>query len=46
MAAYKSGVFTAGTIAPRDAASFSENPEFQSTTGSSADFLKYKVSIC
>ena len=37
--AYKNGVFTAGTIAPRDSASFSENPTFLSTTGSSADFL-------
>ncbi len=41
--AYKSGVFTAGTIAPRDANSFSEDPDFQSVTGSSADFLKYSV---
>jgi hypothetical protein len=41
--AYKAGTFTAGNIAPRDAASISEDPEFQSTTGSSADFLKYKV---
>ena len=41
--AYKSGVFTAGTIAPRDGASISEDPEFQSTTGSSANFLKYKT---
>jgi hypothetical protein len=39
IAAYKSGVFTAGTIAPRDSASFSENPDFLSTTGSSVDFL-------
>ena len=37
--AYKGGVFTAGTIAPRDSASFSENPTFLSTTGSSASFL-------
>lgn len=42
---YKTGVFTAGTIAPRDQASFTEssfNPAtyFVSTTGSSADFLK------
>ena len=36
---YKNGVFTAGTIAPRDSASFSENPTFLSTTGSSANFL-------
>lgn len=39
IAAYKGGVFTAGTIAPRDNASFSENPPFLSTTGSSANFL-------
>ncbi|MDP3830201.1 MAG: hypothetical protein Q8Q47_02955, partial [Ignavibacteriaceae bacterium] len=26
---YKNGAFTAGTIAPRDAASFTENPSFQ-----------------
>ena len=32
-------MFTAGTIAPRDSASFSENPTFLSTTGSSANFL-------
>ena len=37
--AYKDGVFTAGTIAPRDSASVSENPTFLSTTGSSANFL-------
>ncbi|MBK9792580.1 MAG: hypothetical protein IPP60_05630 [Sphingobacteriales bacterium] len=28
LAAYKSGVFTAGTIAPRDANSITENPPF------------------
>ena len=31
-AAYKSGAFTAGTIAPRDSASFTESPPFLSTT--------------
>ena len=36
---YKNGVFTAGTIAPRDSVSFSENPTFLSTSGSSANFL-------
>jgi Calx-beta domain/Right handed beta helix region/Domain of unknown function (DUF4214) len=36
---YKTGVFTAGTIAPRDSASVTENPPFLSTTGSSASFL-------
>jgi hypothetical protein len=40
IAQYKGGVFTAGTIAPRDAASFTENPVFQSTTGSSPNYLK------
>ena len=30
-------------VTPRDVASFSEDPEFQSTTGSSLNFLKYKV---
>ena len=32
-------------VSPRDASSFSEDPEFQSTTGSSADFLKYRVDV-
>lgn len=41
--AYKTGVFTAGTIAPRDAASVSEDPAFQSTAGANANFLKYDV---
>lgn len=31
-------------VASRDAASFREDPEFQSTSGASADFLKYKIS--
>jgi len=39
LSAYKSGVFTAGTIAPRDAASVTEDPPFLSTTGSSSNFL-------
>ena len=43
--AYKNGVFTAGTIAPRDSASFSENPTFLSTTGSSANFLHMDPSV-
>lgn len=43
IAAYTAGVFTAGTIAPRDAASISEDPEFQSVVGSSVDFLKFKT---
>ena len=37
--AYSSGAFTAGTIAPRDGASVTENPTFLSTTGSNANFL-------
>lgn len=40
MAAYKSGVFTAGTIAPRDQASVTENPPFLSTDPEDDDFLK------
>lgn len=36
---YKNGVFTAGTIAPRDSSSVSENPPFLSTTGLSSNFL-------
>lgn len=43
IAAYKAGVFTAGTIAPRDGVSISEDPVFQSTSGASANFLKYDV---
>lgn len=39
LAAYKNGVFTAGTIAPRDSVSITEAPPFLSTTGSSPDFL-------
>jgi hypothetical protein len=39
ISAYRSGVFTAGTIFPRDTGSVSENPPFLSTTGSSANFL-------
>jgi hypothetical protein len=39
LAAYKNGVFTAGTIAPRDSASITENPPFLSTAGVSANFL-------
>src|SRR6185436_12340998 len=39
IADYKAGVFTAGTVSPRDATSVSENPSFLSTTGPSASFL-------
>ncbi|NOU47337.1 MAG: hypothetical protein HOO86_09770 [Bacteroidales bacterium] len=43
--AYKAGVFTAGTIAPRDASSFTENPTFVSTTGSNSDFLHINTGV-
>ena len=39
IAAYKAGVFTAGSIAPRDSFSISENPTFVSTVGSNPNFL-------
>src|SRR5204863_1365310 len=39
IAAYQGGVFTAGTIAPRDSASFSASPSFLSTTCGTANFL-------
>ncbi len=45
IAAYTGGVFTAGTIAPRDAASVSEAPNWVSTTGSSSDFLHIDTGI-
>lgn len=45
LSAYKSGVFTAGTIAPRDANSITENPPFLSTTGSSSNFLHIDPSV-
>ena len=45
ISAYKSGAFTAGTIAPRDSASISENPPFLSTTGSNANFLHIDTTI-
>ncbi|MDP3916366.1 MAG: hypothetical protein Q8R96_21780 [Bacteroidota bacterium] len=38
--AYKAGIYTAGTIAPRDQASVTENPPFLSTNPGHADFLK------
>src|SRR6185436_12188605 len=43
--AYKGGVFTAGTIAPRDSASFTENPTFLSTTCGTANFLHIDPSV-
>jgi hypothetical protein len=45
IADYKGGVFTAGTIAPRDSATISENPPFLSTTGASATFLHIDPTI-
>ncbi len=45
LALYKSGVFTAGTIAPRDAASVTENTTFLSTSGASANFLHIDPAI-
>ena len=45
MAAYKAGVFTAGTIAPRDSASFSELPPFLSTVGANANFLHIDTTV-
>ncbi|HMU10229.1 MAG TPA: BNR-repeat neuraminidase N-terminal domain-containing protein [Ferruginibacter sp.] len=32
-------------VAPRDATSFSEDPEFQSTSGANANFLKYRTDV-
>ena len=45
LADYKGGVFTAGTIAPRDSASISSNPSFLSLTGSNASFLHIDPSV-
>ncbi|HMM10773.1 MAG TPA: right-handed parallel beta-helix repeat-containing protein [Bacteroidales bacterium] len=42
---YKNGVFTAGTVAPRDSQSFTENPAFVSVLGSDADFLKVSTTV-
>jgi hypothetical protein len=42
---YKNGVFTAGTIAPRDAASITEAPSFLSTVGSNASFLHINIAV-
>lgn len=39
MSEYKAGVFTAGTIASRDASSVSENPIFLSLVGANANYL-------
>ncbi|MFY9309114.1 MAG: PKD-like domain-containing protein [Bacteroidia bacterium] len=45
MAAYKSGAFTAGTIATRDASSITENPTFVSTSGPNAAFLHINTTV-
>lgn len=45
MAAYKAGVFTAGTISPRDQVSVSEAVNFLSTDGNNSNFLHIDGSI-
>jgi len=45
MANYKAGVFTAGTITPRDSASFSEDAHFLNTVCGNASFLKINATI-
>ena len=45
IAAYKAGVFTAGTIAPRDANSISEYPTWVSTTDSAATYLHINTTV-
>lgn len=45
MAAYKAGVFTAGTIANRDVSSVTENPTFVSTAGPNAAFLHINTTV-
>lgn len=45
MASYQSGAFTAGTIAPRDASSFSENPTFKSVVPTASNFLRIDTLI-
>ncbi len=42
---YKNGVFVAGTVAPRDAASVTGAPPFLSTMGANADFLHIDPSV-
>lgn len=42
---YKTGVFTAGTLAPRDANSVSESITFASTTGSNAQYLELSGAV-
>ncbi len=45
LAAYKAGVFTAGTIAPRDQASVTEDPPFLSTDPTNSNFLHINPSV-
>lgn len=45
LAAYKAGVFAAGTMTPRDQASVTENPTFKSILPTSPDFLHINTSI-
>lgn len=45
IAAFTGGAFTAGTVAPRDASSFSENPNFLSTVCGNANQLKIDPAI-
>jgi hypothetical protein len=42
---YKAGVFTAGTISPRDQASITENPHVTSIDGQDIDFLKIDSTV-
>lgn len=45
IAVYRSSLFTAGTVSPRDSVSVSENPPFLSTTGSNATFLHINPAV-
>lgn len=45
ISSYKNGVFTAGTISPRDSQSDTENPNFLSIVGSSPQFLHIDPTI-
>ncbi|MFY7885949.1 MAG: hypothetical protein ACOVOV_14010, partial [Dolichospermum sp.] len=45
LANYTGGTVNAATVAPRDANSITENPNFLSTTGSSSNFLKIDATI-
>ncbi|MGB3949321.1 MAG: T9SS type A sorting domain-containing protein [Bacteroidia bacterium] len=45
LSSYQSGVFTAGTIAGRDASSITENPNFLSILGANSNFLHINSTI-